>query len=132
MEGDGHFCPGGGQGLSNPSCGSESPRQSSSHCALALVSESSGTGRFMDLSSRLCSASALPPQPQGRGKGAQGLREGAHEVPGSCAPVPSSLRLVFCQMSPFGTGASDATRMDCLSSFHEWVNERRVTFMQHE
>ena len=68
MEGDSHFCPGGGQGLSNPSCGSESPRQSSSRCALALVSESSGTGCFMDLSSHLCSASALPPQSQGRAK----------------------------------------------------------------
>lgn len=37
MEEDGRFCPGGGRGLSNPSCGSESPRQRSSRCALALV-----------------------------------------------------------------------------------------------
>ena len=95
-------------------------------------SESSGTGCFMDLSSWLCSASALSPQPQGRAKGAQVLREGAHEVLGSWAPGPSSLRLVLCHMSPFGTGTSDAIRVDCLSSFHEWVNERRVTFMQHE
>lgn len=37
MEEDCCFCPGGGLGLSNPSCGSESPRQRSSRCALALV-----------------------------------------------------------------------------------------------
>lgn len=77
MEEDGCFCPGGGLGLSNPSCGSESPRQRSSRCALPW-SESSGTGCFMDLSLCVCSASALLPQPQGRGKGAQGAERGAY------------------------------------------------------
>ena len=131
MEEDSHFCPGGGRGLSNPSCGSESPRQHSSRCALALI-RVQWDWLLHGPSLWLCSALALSPQPQGRAKGTQVLREGTHEVLGSWAPGPSSLRLVLCQMSPFGTGTSDATRVDCLSSFHEWVNERRVTFMQHE